>query len=82
MEHLVENVNTFSSLDPLTEDENEFLMRTAVEILENNEVPCTDCKYCMPCPYGVDIPGVFAHYNKCINDEDRKSTRLNSSHQD
>lgn len=69
MEHLKENVSTFSSLDPLTDDENEFLMRTAVEILENNEVPCTDCKYCMPCPYGVDIPGVFAHYNRCLNDD-------------
>lgn len=22
----------------------------------------------MPCPYGVNIPGVFAHYNKCINE--------------
>lgn len=69
MEHLKENVNTFSSLDPLTADEEAFLMRTAVEILENKEVPCTDCKYCMPCPYGVDIPGVFAHYNKCILDD-------------
>lgn len=69
MEHLKENVNTFSSLEPLTADEEAFLMRTAVEILENKEIPCTDCKYCMPCPYGVDIPGVFAHYNKCILDD-------------
>ena len=22
----------------------------------------------MPCPYGLDIPGIFAHYNKCINE--------------
>ena len=29
-------------------------------------IPCNDCKYCMPCPYGVDIPGIFVHYNNCI----------------
>lgn len=31
-------------------------------------VPCNDCKYCMPCPYGLDIPGVLLHYNKCVNE--------------
>ena len=30
--------------------------------------PCNDCKYCMPCPYGLDIPAVLLHYNKCINE--------------
>ena len=31
---------------------------------ENAGVPCTGCGYCMPCPHGVDIPSVFAAYNK------------------
>ncbi len=67
MEHLQDNIATFSPLDPVSEEEDAFLMRCATEILENETVPCTHCNYCMPCPYGVDIPGVFAHYNKCIN---------------
>lgn len=32
-------------------------------MLEKTKVPCTSCGYCMPCPYGVDIPGCFASYN-------------------
>ena len=27
-------------------------------------VPCTKCSYCMPCPFGVDIPAVYDAYNK------------------
>ncbi len=27
-------------------------------------VPCTACRYCMPCPKGVDIPSCFAAYNE------------------
>lgn len=68
MEHLEDNVKTFSPLHPLTADEEAFLQRMALEILENDTIPCTNCKYCMPCPYGVDIPEVFAQYNKCIDE--------------
>ena len=32
------------------------------------EVGCTHCAYCMPCPYGLDIPEIFTHYNKCLRE--------------
>ncbi len=68
MEHLQDNVKTFSPLVPLTEEELAFLDETATLIQGYPTIPCTDCKYCMPCPYGIDIPSIIAHYNKCVNE--------------
>ncbi len=67
MEHLKDNVLTFSPLVPLTEDELAFLDETAGLIQQYPTIPCNDCKYCMPCPYGIDIPAIITHYNKCVN---------------
>lgn len=68
-EHIQDNLKTFSPLKPLDESEREFLREAASKIVYNESIACTGCAYCMPCPYGVDIPGVFEHYNKCINDD-------------
>lgn len=68
MEHLQDNLHTYSPLVPCTEEELAMLETSAQLILNYPTVPCTDCKYCMPCPYGLDIPAIFAHYNKCINE--------------
>ncbi len=68
MEHLQDNIRTYSPLDPCSEDELALLANTAELMLKYPTVPCTGCQYCMPCPYGLDIPGIFAHYNKCINE--------------
>lgn len=69
MDHLKENVATFSPLEPISDKENDFLEIIASEILANNEIPCTDCRYCMPCPYGLNIPAIFSHYNKCLKED-------------
>ena len=69
MDHIKENVATYSSLDPVTDEEGEFLEHAAMDILLNDNVPCTACAYCMPCPYGVDIPSIFAQYNKSLNED-------------
>ena len=68
MEHLRENVKTYSPLKPVSADEHEFLMGLAREIYGQKEIPCTACQYCMPCPYGLNIPAIFAHYNKCLRE--------------
>lgn len=68
MEHLQDNLKTYSPLKPLSEEEFEFLQLAASRMMEFDTIPCNDCKYCMPCPYGIDIPAILLHYNKCIND--------------
>ncbi len=84
MEHLQDNVKTYSPLVPLDESDLAFLEETAGLIQKYPTIPCNDCKYCMPCPYGIDIPAILLHYNKCvnagevaesINDEDYKKAR-------
>ncbi len=67
MEHLQDNVKTYSPLVPLNEEELTFLEETAGLIQQYPTIPCNDCKYCMPCPYGIDIPAILLHYNKCVN---------------
>lgn len=47
----------------LTANELEIFESVKKTMHEKTKVPCTSCGYCMPCPFGVDIPGCFASYN-------------------
>lgn len=75
MEHLQENVRTYAPLVPLSEEENAALEKVTQIMLNSDYIQCTECQYCMPCPYGLDIPGIFGHYNRCLS----SGQRLNSS---
>ena len=69
MEHLKDNLLSYCPLKPLSEEERLYLHKDVAErIVGLQTIPCNDCKYCMPCPYGIDIPGIFVHYNKCKNE--------------
>lgn len=68
MDHLQDNLASYSPLQPLTDEEFDFLYETANLMMQYPSIPCNDCKYCMPCPYGIDIPAILLHYNKCVNE--------------
>lgn len=68
MEHLKDNLNSYAPLKALTQDDFKFLQETATQMMQFDTIPCNDCKYCMPCPYGIDIPAILLHYNKCLNE--------------
>lgn len=61
-----ENIATAcdATVGSMTNDEKDFLKNIVSEINQNIKVGCTGCRYCMPCPKGVDIPGTFAAYNR------------------
>ena len=68
MEVLNENIATYSDFKPLNDDELAFLEKMADLMMDYPMVSCNNCNYCMPCPRGVDIPGIFRHYNGAITD--------------
>ena len=69
MDHLEENVKTFSPLEVCTESENALLADIADQMSGFPTIPCTACEYCLPCPYGVDIPGNFSYYNEAVREK-------------
>ena len=63
MEQVKDNLDTFCNYKELTKEE-EKTIEQVVSILENRvQNGCTGCRYCMPCPAQVDIPGNFSAWN-------------------
>lgn len=81
MDPLLDNVKTFTHFKPLTEEELEFMERMATQMMEYPTVNCTDCKYCMPCPWGIDIPGIFKHYNTSVTEGRYPQTKEQEDYQ-
>ena len=65
VEMVRENCRTASTAPAghFTESDHKTLAEVTKKIRELEKVGCTGCRYCMPCPKGVDIPGAFRCYN-------------------
>ena len=65
MSHVIANVEYASrSAKPLTPEEFKVIQAIQQSYKDKIRINCTDCKYCMPCPSGVDIPQSFDYYNR------------------
>ena len=64
MEQLKDNIATLSPLRPLDDHEYDVIARALDAYRRSAPIPCTACRYCMDCPFGVDIPRLFALYNR------------------
>lgn len=70
---LEDNINTFTNFEYLTKAEEELVEKAKKAILGNKFIPCTGCRYCLPCPFGVNIPQIFSIYNQYQIDKNFES---------
>jgi predicted aldo/keto reductase-like oxidoreductase len=64
MEQVEDNIATFSPFRKLDDREQAVLRKISATMKQRVGNGCTGCKYCMPCPFGVDIPGNFSLWNQ------------------
>lgn len=64
MEQVEDNLSTFSDYEPLSDAERDIIDRVADLLRARVQNGCTGCRYCMPCPAGVDIPRCFSIWNQ------------------
>jgi len=63
-DQLEDNLKTFEHFEPLSTEETQAVEKTAAILHSRIKIGCTGCRYCMPCPMGVDIPDNFSIWNK------------------
>ena len=61
---------------PLVPEDLKLIERVRTELRKRAAIPCTKCGYCLPCPQGVDIPGVFELYNNGVIYNDMAASKF------
>ena len=74
-EQLEDNLKTFEHFTPLSTEEQAVVEKAAAAIRSRVNNSCTGCRYCMPCPFGVDIPRNFYIWNEFAMYENAARTR-------
>lgn len=77
MAQVKDNLSTFNQFEPLTDTEREIIENVAQNLRSRVQNDCTGCRYCMPCPAGVDIPRCFAIWNQYHIYENAAQARWN-----
>lgn len=69
-----DNLRIFEHAEPncLSAEDKAYLMSIADAYNARPRTGCTGCRYCMPCPFGVDIPGVFRAVDQANMFDDEK----------
>ncbi|NCB91325.1 MAG: aldo/keto reductase [Clostridia bacterium] len=62
-EQVEDNLKTFNNFKVLSECEEETVDKVVTTLRSRMQNGCTGCRYCMPCPSGVNIPGSFRVWN-------------------
>lgn len=78
-EQIEENLRIFDNCEAgmMSDEELSLVGKVRDAYNSRTKIGCTGCKYCMPCPGGVDIPRVFAAWNECsLYEEDPKTSWL------
>ena len=65
-EQIDDNLRIFDTVEPniMTEEELRLMDDVRAAYIARTKIGCTGCRYCMPCPNGVNIPGIFSVWNE------------------
>lgn len=69
MQQLAEDIIPLAQRASLTDEEMRQWKRALASYCANRKINCVDCGSCMPCPYGIDIPGNFLINNRLVEDD-------------
>ena len=72
-EQVEDNLKTFNHYSNLSKEELEIVTKVRDTLLSRMRNGCTGCAYCMPCPFGVDIPSNFKYWNNAFVYDDHET---------